>query len=863
MKAILVAHTHWDREWYRGFQAFRARLVDAVDRLLDLCADDPAYRFLLDGQSIALEDYAAIRPNRVEELRACIARGQIAIGPWYVQPDSLLPSGEAHVRNLAEGRRAGEAFGPVSRVAYTPDSFGHPAQFPQLLAGFGMLAFVYWRGHGDEVDALPGEFTWLAPDGSNVLACHLARGYFNAASSPDDSIGEIAAAVAVRAKDLALRARADVILLMNGIDHAPPDPRAAELAAAIADAIGMPVQRGLLEDFVSAVQRAGGERPQWRGELLGARAAPLLPGVWSTRSWIKLANRRCEAELEGWAEPFAALAQRAGGRDERASLRTAWRTLLQNQAHDSLCGCSIDPVHRAMAPRFAEALELGQETGARALRALTGAAPRRTPWSDEWDVAVFNPSPHPRSDVVRIRFDPDPWMAPAANPAKMLHPVLLLDGRDVSFTANGAPARVVVPDADRVSFVAGRSGFDLEVVAQDVPAFGWSRVQVRRTSEPIADRVEDVAPGDPGARIAVEDRSVALRDDGSLDVSFGPQTWRGLLALEDLGDRGDSYDFDPVGENSLRVERVAACRIRHPSGIERLEITRTLRLPARLDEGRETRSAETVRMPFVTRVRLAPRVPRIDVELALDNGAEDHRLRVLFPLGAPLRECHAAGTFDLAHRRAGAAPDANWVQRAPATFPIHGFVHAAGLTVAAPGLQEAELVAGDEQASLALTLLRCVGHLSRHDLRTRPMPAGPGIPTPGAQCAGRFEARLALFAGLDPNAARDFELGLRAVPCSAGLSQACSPPALELSPRELVLSALKPADDGEGLILRVLNPTDRDHEARLEVGFSFERAAPCALDESPLDGAQASLECDGATLRFPVPAHALASVRLE
>ncbi|MGH0032159.1 MAG: glycoside hydrolase family 38 C-terminal domain-containing protein, partial [Myxococcota bacterium] len=146
MRAVLVTHAHWDREWYRTFQDFRARLVDLVDRVLDLCAADPDYRFLLDGQTVVLEDYLEIRPGRRAELRAASAEGRIAIGPWYVQPDSLLPSGEAHVRNLLLGRRVGEAIGPVSRVGYTPDSFGHPAQLPQLFAGFGIGSFVYWRG---------------------------------------------------------------------------------------------------------------------------------------------------------------------------------------------------------------------------------------------------------------------------------------------------------------------------------------------------------------------------------------------------------------------------------------------------------------------------------------------------------------------------------------------------------------------------------------------------------------------------------------------------------------------------------------------------------------------------------------------
>src|SRR5438876_414183 len=186
MKCVLVSHSHWDREWYRTFQSFRARLVDLIDRVLELIAADPGYRFLLDGQTIVIEDYLEIRPGRRADLEAACRAGRLAIGPWYVQPDSLLPSGEAHVRNLLEGRRVGAAVGPVSRVAYCPDSFGHPAQLPQLFRGFGLGPFIYWRGGGDEVDSLPAAYLWTAPDGTAVLAHRLAEGYFAASGLPLD-----------------------------------------------------------------------------------------------------------------------------------------------------------------------------------------------------------------------------------------------------------------------------------------------------------------------------------------------------------------------------------------------------------------------------------------------------------------------------------------------------------------------------------------------------------------------------------------------------------------------------------------------------------------------------------------------------
>src|SRR5262245_53994500 len=178
MRGVLVSHFHWDREWYRSFEQYRARLVDAVDRVLAILAADPDYRFLLDGQTVLVEDYLAVRPDRRVALAAGLAAGRLAAGPWYVQPDSLLPSGEAHVRNLLAGRRSLAGLAPVSRVGYVPDSFGHPAQLPQILAGFGIETFVYWRGNGGEIDELGPSYRWMAHDGSAVCARLVSGGYF-------------------------------------------------------------------------------------------------------------------------------------------------------------------------------------------------------------------------------------------------------------------------------------------------------------------------------------------------------------------------------------------------------------------------------------------------------------------------------------------------------------------------------------------------------------------------------------------------------------------------------------------------------------------------------------------------------------
>jgi len=850
VKAYLVSHTHWDREWYRTFESFRARLVDTIDRVLELVAQDPGYRFLLDGQTIVLEDYLALRPERRKDLEAAVRAGRIAIGPWYVQPDSLLPSGEAHVRNLIEGRRVGAAFGPVSTVAYTPDSFGHPAQYPQLFAGFGLRAFVYWRGNPSELAELPPEYRWQSGDGSSVVACHLGGGYFNAgnvARDPDTAASKIAH----QAQTLAERTRQERVLLMNGFDHAAPCPDTAAIAHAIAERTGWEIERAVVDDFVDGI---AAELPVFQGELVGGCAGPLLPGVWSSRLDLKLRNRTCETSLERLAEPFAALGFLHGAPDERPSLREAWRELLRNQAHDSIGGCSLDRVHAQMQTRYDTCEELARETTLRALERLSGhGVARVTPSGDAIELAVWNPSAFPRAGVVRFALDPWPSrQADASGP--FFHRWLLPPRAEAGFRADGLPARVVAGNPDgRFLIAPGSEARDLELVVGEVPAFGWRRVRLE-SAEAAPDAI------DAGREIACGDVGVRAADDGTLSVRLGSRVWEGLCALEDEGDRGDSYDADPVPGAEATLESVSVERRRHASGIEELCVERVLRVPARLDSGRERRTGELARLSVAIRARVAPGEPGVALRVRLENAAEDHRLRLLFPTGAPCAEFLAATTFDAA-LRSTARPDATgWIHPPPATFPQQGFVCANGLVVVAPGLPEAEVRA---DGTIALTCLRAVGWLSRHDLRTRPGPAGPQLPVPGAQLPGALEAELHLLEADDVQRvaadAREAEIPLQAVTIGGTPLAREGVALVALEPRTLVLSALKPAEHGDGIVLRVLNPGDSPVRAIVRTGFALEAAHPLRLDESP---ASFALTETPESVSFDVPPHALRSVRL-
>src|SRR6266567_6422145 len=188
----IVPHTHWDREWYRSFQAFRLRLVDVLDRLLPEMEADPSYaHFLLDGQMAAVDDYLELRPAAEPMLRRLAGAGRVAVGPWYILMDEFLVSGETIVRNLQLGMERAAAFGGHMPVGYLPDMFGHIAQMPQLLRQAGLEHTVVWRGVPSGVDR--DAFWWSSPDGSTVRAQYLwPEGYGNGADCPDDGAGLIA-----------------------------------------------------------------------------------------------------------------------------------------------------------------------------------------------------------------------------------------------------------------------------------------------------------------------------------------------------------------------------------------------------------------------------------------------------------------------------------------------------------------------------------------------------------------------------------------------------------------------------------------------------------------------------------------------
>jgi len=274
---LVVPHTHWDREWYLHFEFFRLRLGSVVDGVLDTLERDPSFTsFTLDGQAIVLEDYLEVRPEHAGRLQALLEAGRLEVGPSYVLPDEILVGGESLVRNLLLGRRVCRRFGvEPSGAGYLPDSFGHPAQLPQILAGFGIRTFLFSRGLGDEIDDIGVVFRWRAGP-AEVVACQMLPHYDNFARLTwFHDAEERLRAIVERFAEAVSAAGQDEIVLANGSDHLPIEPELPQILDGLGSTFGAQFRIGRYDEHAPDADGL----PVFEGELVGSRLQNLLRGV--------------------------------------------------------------------------------------------------------------------------------------------------------------------------------------------------------------------------------------------------------------------------------------------------------------------------------------------------------------------------------------------------------------------------------------------------------------------------------------------------------------------------------------------------------------------------------------------------------
>lgn len=887
-EVLLVPHTHWDREWYEPFQRFRLRLVDLLDEVLDQAEADPRFRFTLDGQMAAVDDYLEVRGENRERIAALVAAGRFAVGPWQILLDEFLVSGENIIRNLELGWARANALGGAMRVGYLPDEFGHCAQLPQILARAGFEHACLWRGVPSTVDG--HAFRWQAPDGSSVRVEYLLHGYGNAAYvvSDPEFFAERMAALGHR---LAPVFGGDPVLAMYGTDHSAPVGSLVKLVAGLDERV-VDVRLATLAEYVGDRDPAEQAIPVVAGELRSHAAANILPGVISVRPHLKQAIATAERLVERYAEPFAAL---WSAEWPQQFLDLAWWRLIDASGHDSVTGCGVDETAVQVFARIAEAGQLGEAVRDRVVGGLARSVPRDA-------VLVVNPSAHGRRHLITADLEiPEAWESVAfelpdgtrlpaqagAPPPALLHEESLalpsffsrIHGRELFGLE--VVRWAVDHDERSLTFDLARHGgdepFDIEAVraavdgvtgewtvrlhaAQrrlvtglvDVPALGWATVRAVRGSE-----VEPAVSVD-GRWLTNGLVEVTVADDGTLRISSADGTvLDGVGRIVDGGDRGDTYNYAPPGADTL-VDAPRKVEV-HPGEagplLAAVTVTREYDWPAAMDWTADRRTEQARTGTVQMRVELRADEPFVRLGFTIDNASHDHRVRLHVPLGRPAETSHAEGQFAVVER--GRTAEGGCGEFPVPTFPAHGFVDAGGAGILLTQACEYELL----DTELAVTLLRCTGQLSRNVHPYRDEPAGPQLPTPLAQMVGTTTVELAVR----PHAGDWLATGLLTAaehyrhPLHAALGQGPLDAALQahqgLSVTGAVLTSLRRR--GGALELRIV--AQGPDPARAVVRGRFSRASQVDL----LGRQGVELPVVDGVLELPLRGWEIATVRLD
>lgn len=768
----IISHSHWDREWYLPFEEHRMRLVELIDKCMEIFEKDDSFKsFFLDGQTIVLDDYLEIRPQNKEKLIKYIKEGRFVIGPWYILQDEFYTSGEANIRNLLVGMEESKKYGAMCNMGYFPDAFGNAGQMPQILNQAGMDAITFGRGvrpvgfdnevqENGSYESPYSEMLWESPDGTKILGILFANWYNNGNEIPTDK--ETARAYwDDRLKKVAAFASTNEYLMMNGCDHQPVQAdlvKAIETASELYPDINF--KHSSFPEYIDAIKS---ELPDDLAVVKGELTSQDTDG-WTTlincassHVYLKQMNRRCESALENGAEPVRVLSSLLGQSYPADELTYSWKTLMQNHPHDSICCCSVDEIQDEMLTRFNKSKQVADYLIFEGKSYIAGKinTAEFEKYSGAIPFVLFNTTGRKRTSVVSVELDAVRKSGRLVECAYDIDEVILpeyklidSDGNSIAFKIEdlGVHFDYTLPkDKFRQPYMSRRVRITFE--AEDIPAVGYRTYAL---IEGEGKKINSTLVS--GANCMENDAiRVVINEDGSLDLTdkASGNTYEGIAYYEDTGDLGNEYMYKmPNGSEAITTKGTAA-------QIELVEdqpykavykVTNTMVVPASGDEFFEDekrhmvpykermggRSGETVELKLVKYVSLDSSGKGVKIKTVFDNTAKDHRVRIMIPTRINSEVHKADSVFEAATRNN--RHSAVW-ENPSACEHEQAFVSiddgSKGIAVANIGLYEYEMLP-ELDNTIAVTILRAVGEMGDWGV----------FPTPKAQCLGMSETEI-------------------------------------------------------------------------------------------------------------------------
>ena len=746
-KVHYVLSTHWDREWHHTFQDFRYYLVHLFNDVLEGWENGSLKGpFQTDGQAIILEDFLEIHPEKRSLIEKHVKEGRFVVGPWYVMPDEFTISGESMIRNLRLGREIARKFGgEPSSAGFMCDIFGHISQMPQILAGFHIQAAFLWRGTNTNGKR---NLIWEGADGTEVVVYRFSYGAycdyaFRVKKSHDHSETEFDLETFFDRVESYLQQEAagsdvSTLLAFDGGDHLAWDQEAYTLLQKWAQIENPNFEfvHSSLDGYLSEVlpqtdrvearlqgelREPGLEKSKPDGEWFDSDGQWLIPGVLSSRVRLKQANNECQTLLYHWAEPMSAMAHTFTGLPyPQGFLNVAWEWLLKNHPHDSIDACSIDQVHKDMEYRFDLSQQIASRLKIEALRTISANVVGEVAEKD-LRVGVFNPLPRKINQVVEIPLEiPSDWASFNENfgfEPKPSFRIFDSQGNELAYQRIEQKINQTHFRMRSTKFPQGVSFHIIKVaLSLEIPALGYNTLTVKSGFKGEYTRHPKV----PGLALshnsmANEHLKVVIEPNGTLTLTDlkSDQVYQQLLTLEDRADIGDGWYFGESVNDQIFSSAVSAGDIAllHDGPFQTTFLLQLrMHVPENFDFQHMYRSENTTPLVISHTITLRKGQDYLSIETVVDNTAEDHRLRVLFPSGAQTNTYLADSAFDVVERPIALRSD-NYLYREmevetkPQQSWTAVFDEYRGLAVISQGLLETA-VRDLPDRPLALTLLR-------------------------------------------------------------------------------------------------------------------------------------------------------------
>lgn len=871
-KIHVIPHSHWDREWYFTTSRSKVYLMKDLGDVLNTLENDPEFKyFMVDAQGSLLDDYIKWRPQDKERISKLVNDGRLVIGPWYTQTDQLVISGESIVRNMYYGMKRCESFGKYMNVGYVPDSFGQSGNMPQIYRQFGIEDTLFWRGVSDDM-VKHTDYNWRGDDGSVVFTTQIPFGYYIGGNIPEEPEENEEFWQKECLEKAGGRSATRHIYFPNGFDQAPVRTNLPQLVKERNEKD--PENEyviSCIEDYIKDVKSENPELEEVQGELVIAKHMRIHKSIFSSRSDLKVMNTQIQNYVTNVMEPLLTISYNLGNEYPHEAVAEIWKLLFENAAHDSIGSCISDTANEDVYVRYKQARDIAVNLVELHSRLIA------TNVKNDADMTftAINTLPQKRKDTVIVK-----TYVPGGKFA-----IIDEKGNDVDYTiiksrdlTDYVLSQTIMLDPSRKFYVPDQVlEVTMAIKANDVPALGYVQYSIDTQKDSHKETADKKVLENKYYTIEVEENGSLTIVDKANNVTYKNQ---GILV--ENGDDGDSFNYSPPRKDMEVFSNESKCTVKISGSdiYDQAEIHFDMVVPADLDERAEGKVSVTMLVDMTVALRKDSKV--IDFNVKVDNKGLSHRLCVLFDSQIVSAFNYADQQFGLIKRpnyyekemklymesmnnktekKAGIQELANWAndqstwQEPPISIePTQSYVSLTdgktGIAVIPQGVREYEVL---DDSKIRLTLFRTHGFMGKENLIYRPGRASGEriIETPAAQLLKEMEFNFGFtsYAG-DINdsdidtLAKQYNTNLEVYTYAEFLNgrlifsqreiegQNAKIHSLFETEGNLVVSAVKKAEEDDGYIIRLYNGKDhKDLDDKIKFNFDIKEAYYTNLKE--------------------------------